>query len=469
VLSGILSYGMYVPQFRLDRRLIAAALNAGSGRGTRSAAGHDEDATTMGVAAARQAVQPLGSVADIGSVWFATTQPPYLDKTNATAIHAAMGIPSSAGAYDMIGSVRSGVGAVLAALGQSKPSLVVLSDLRSGLPGGADERDGGDAAVALVVGTGETICEVIGTGSRSAEFLDRWREPQDRTSRSWEDRFGEQVLLPLGQQAIFEAQAAAQVDLSDVDHLLVCGSHERATRSLRKRLTPKVKQVVSDRGSTIGNPGTAQLGLALADALDVAQPGEIILAVNLADGADVLVLRATAALPGWRARRVPRPEFTASITYPTYLMWRGQLHREPPRRPEPDIPVAPASFRERSWKFAFGGSRCAKCGTLHLPPQRVCASCSTVDQMVPESVAEATGVIVAVTADHLAFSEDPPMTVAIVDFDGGGRVQCELTDHGGLLPEIGDRVEMTFRRAFTSGGVHNYVWKARPVREEAHG
>jgi hypothetical protein len=28
--------------------------------------------------------------------------------------------------------------------------------------------------------------------------------------------------------------------------------------------------------------------------------------------------------------------------------------------------------------------------------------------------------------------------------------------------EIGTRTEMTFRRLYTSGGVHNYFWKARP-------
>jgi hypothetical protein len=30
--------------------------------------------------------------------------------------------------------------------------------------------------------------------------------------------------------------------------------------------------------------------------------------------------------------------------------------------------------------------------------------------------------------------------------------------------KIGDRVELTFRRLYTAGGIHNYFWKARPVR-----
>ena len=57
----------------------------------------------------------------------------------------------------------------------------------------------------------------------------------------------------------------------------------------------------------------------------------------------------------------------------------------------------------------------------------------------------------------------PPVVAAVVDFDGGGRFSCELTDVDPAQVAIGDRVEMTFRRFFTAGGIHNYFWKARPV------
>ena len=33
--------------------------------------------------------------------------------------------------------------------------------------------------------------------------------------------------------------------------------------------------------------------------------------------------------------------------------------------------------------------------------------------------------------------------------------------------EIGGRVEMTFRRLFTADDIHNYFWKARPLRSAA--
>ena len=58
----------------------------------------------------------------------------------------------------------------------------------------------------------------------------------------------------------------------------------------------------------------------------------------------------------------------------------------------------------------------------------------------------------------------PPVVFAVVDFDGGGRVPIELTDVDPAEVAIGDRVEMTFRRLFTADGIHNYFWKARPIR-----
>jgi uncharacterized OB-fold protein len=54
--------------------------------------------------------------------------------------------------------------------------------------------------------------------------------------------------------------------------------------------------------------------------------------------------------------------------------------------------------------------------------------------------------------------------VGVLDFEGGGRFTCELTDVDPASVKIGDRVEMTFRRPMTAGGVHNYFWKARPLR-----
>ena len=86
--------------------------------------------------------------------------------------------------------------------------------------------------------------------------------------------------------------------------------------------------------------------------------------------------------------------------------------------------------------------------------------------MTPERVADVSGTVATYTIDRLAFSPSPPLIAAVVDFDGGGRFPCEMTDVAPEEMHIGLRVDLTFRRFFTApNGVHNYFWKARPVRE----
>ncbi len=114
----------------------------------------------------------------------------------------------------------------------------------------------------------------------------------------------------------------------------------------------------------------------------------------------------------------------------------------------------------------FTGSRCQDCGRRHLPPQRVCLECRSINRMDSERVADDTGTVVTYAIDRLAYSPNPPMIVVVVDFDGGGRFQCELTDASADDVRIGQRVAMTFRRLFTADDIHNYFWKAKPIAAE---
>ena len=87
--------------------------------------------------------------------------------------------------------------------------------------------------------------------------------------------------------------------------------------------------------------------------------------------------------------------------------------------------------------------------------------------MMPERLADAVGRIATFTVDRLAFSLSPPVVAVVVDFDGGGRIRCEMTDVDPATVAIGDRVEMTFRKISTANGIHNYFWKARPAQGES--
>ena len=467
-MHGLLAYGVYVPYFRLDRAIIGQALGVSAGKGTRSVASFDEDTTSMGVEAARAALRSVPGVAP-SAVYFATADPGYLDKTNATAIHAAIGLPASAAAFDMAGSVRSGAGALRAAVDARHPTLAVLSDVRTGLPAGGDERDGGDAAVALLTGDdagGPVIAERVASASATAEFLDRWRVPGESASHQWEERFGEHVYLPLARAAVTEALKQAGLTAGDLHHVVVAGPHGRAAKGAARAMGAKPDALADDLTGLIGNTGTAHAGLLFADALDRAGSDQLIAVVSLADGADVTIWRTTGALATRRGVPVARRIAGGSpVSYATFLTWRGHITREPPRRPDPEPPAAPPSFRSEDWKFSFTGSRCEACGARHLPPQRVCVKCHAIDRMRPERLADVPAVIATFTVDRLAYSLSPPVVAAVIDFEGGGRFQCEMTDVDPKTVKIGDRVEMTFRKLYTANGVHNYFWKARPIRE----
>jgi 3-hydroxy-3-methylglutaryl CoA synthase len=451
---------------------IRQVLGSGGGKGTRSVASHDEDTTTMGVAAARRALavaQPQPQ-----DLLFSTPAPGYLDKTSATTIHAALGLPRGCGAYDLTGSSRSATATLLAALSgaPARTTLAVLSDLRTGLAGSAEERDSGDGAVAFVCSGEGAVAELIGRGSSSDEFLDRWRVLGESDSHIWEERFGEEMYVPLAREAFAAALKDAGVTEGEIDHAIVTGLHVRATKAVAAALGVAKEAMAPDLTALLGNLGAAQAGLALADALERAQPGQVIAVLSLADGADALVFRTTDALPAAQAarRQAALPTVAEQVatgrddlTYATFLTWRGQLHREPPRRPDPERPGAPIVHRSEQWKYGFVASRCLQCGFRHLPPTRVCLECRAIDQMEAERLADVPGTVATFTIDHLAFSLSPPVIGVIVDFDGGGRYRCELTDAVAAELSIGDRVEMTFRRVYTAQGVHNYFWKARPL------
>jgi 3-hydroxy-3-methylglutaryl CoA synthase/uncharacterized OB-fold protein len=467
-MQGILSAAGYVPYRRLDRSTVTDTFGSGGGRGSRAVAGYDEDTTSMGVEAARFALRGAPGV-EPRTLWFSTTEPAYLDKTNATTIHAALRLDTDVVAADFVGAVRSGVAALVTALHTPGPTLVVTADRRDGLPTSADESAGGDAAAAVLVGDdgdGPLLATLLGEGHATEEFIDRWREPGDRHSKVWEERFGETKYVPLGEQAWNAALKAAEVTAEQIDQLIVTGSHARAVRSLTPRLGVDKSHLVDDRSATVGYAGAAQPGLLLTAALESAAPGETIALVSLADGADVLVLRTTDALARWApARRVDTQVAAgAPLPYGKFLAWRGQVSLEPPRRPEPDRISASVTGRTEHWKYGFVGSKDHSSEALHLPPARVSRVGDAVDEMEPAPMADVGGTIAAFTIDRIAYSPSPPIVFAIVDFDGGGRLPVELTDVNADELAVGDRVEMTFRRLFTADGIHNYFWKARPLR-----
>jgi 3-hydroxy-3-methylglutaryl CoA synthase len=323
VTHALTGYAAYLPHYRL------AGADIGWRRGDRVVASFDEDSTTMAVAAAAAAIDGYRMPRNL---YFATSTPAYADKTNATAIHAALGLAREAFATDMCGTGRSAFAAWRAAA--STGGLAVAADIRVGRPGSPDEKFGGDGAAALLFGDGAGIADVLGATSLTSEFLDRWRSPTSLTGQQWEARFGAERYGVLVADAV--GRTLDEGDLTGVDHVVLACPNS----AVLKRATTLVKGEKTTVTSPIGFAGAADASITLCAVLDTADAGETILVVSAVDGCDTLLLRTTDRLPG---ARQPRPvsrqrDCGRPVSHLNYLSWRGLVELEPPRRPEPDRP-----------------------------------------------------------------------------------------------------------------------------------
>lgn len=189
--------------------------------------------------------------------------------------------------------------------------------------------------------------------------------------------------------------------------------------------------------------------------------------INFSEGTDILLLEVTEAITKLRKRKGIEGYLHVKnneLSYSDYLRWKGILEVEPPRRPEVDRPSAPAMFRNYQQNLGFYGSKCRECGTPQYPKQRICVQCQAKDKMDDYRFVGREATVATYTIDYLAASPAPPVLVAVIDFKGGGRIICDVTDCSKDEIEIGMEVEMSFRKLYEAKGIHNYFWKARPKR-----
>lgn len=464
--SGIITFGTHIPYWRLTGETVCDALGTGSKKNARSVASYDEDTTTMALEAARAALAG-NDRSQIASLTLATGAPTYGAKTNATAVHAALGLPATVSTMDVGGAERSGLAALINAMNLPGENLVVLSDVGVGPAGSPDELGLGDGAAAFVVGAadgGSPAVELLARASMTEEFLDRWKAPGDDFASTWEERFGQEIYQRLGTESVSAALSQAGIEAEQVNVHVCTGLSARAALSVAKGVGA-ASVVPEDLTASIGRLGVAHAGVALIDAIETAQTGDIIALTLLADGAETLVFKVGDTVGAGQAVSV-RAQVAGGndgLRYTDFLNWKGLLEKLGPRRPAPSRATAPPSHRELGWKFGFRADVCTSCGTKNLPPQRVCLRCGAVDAMEQVAMADVAGTIATFTIDHLAFSPAPPVIGVVIDFDGGGRFQCQLTDVDPNEVAIGQRVIMTFRVMSEAAGISNYFWKARPL------
>jgi 3-hydroxy-3-methylglutaryl CoA synthase len=471
---GITSYGAYVPRYRLSRDVIGK-IWGGSGRGEKAVAYFDEDSITMAVSAARDCLtgtDPKG----IDGLYFASTTSPYREKQGAATVAAANDLRRDIVTADFGGSLRGGATAMLVAMDgvrgvPHKAILVCAADTRLGAPSGAKERDFGDGAAAFLVGNNGVIAEMEGTYSISDEVIDVWRSEKDIFVSSWEDRFvKEKGYSAVVTEATIEAMKRFGITSKDISKFVCYTPTGGDIAGVARRLGFDTKTQVQDPlYDTVGNTGIALAMMVLVSALEEAKAGDKILFASYGDGCTVMLLKVTEEIEKVRNRRGVKGHLGAKAilsNYERYLRWREILPLEPPARPLLEQPSAVALWRDRKGGLALYGSKCKKCGTPQYPPQRICVKCHAKDEFEYYSFADKKGMVATFSQDTLAVSMDPPTTICAVDFAGGGRIMCDMTDRDLGEVKVGMPVEMTFRRLRSVGGICDYWWKCKPIRDQ---
>jgi hydroxymethylglutaryl-CoA synthase len=472
---GITSLGAYLPIYRLARDEIARAWGGRSIGGARAVAGYDEDTVTMAVAAALDALKRGGGGVD--NLSLAATTAPYLEKLSAGIIAGAVDLPEECRTADFSHSLRAGTIALKAAMdavaaGSARRSMIVAADSRQGAAKGTLEQVLGDGAAALVIGSGKVIAEIEDSYSLSSDFTDFWRSDDDKFLRSAEGRFIDEMgYLPIMESAITALMKKSKLKPADFTSFVYYATDARQHAALARRLKLDKAQIQDPLYNHIGNTGTAAAFLMLAAALEKAKAGDRILFAGYGDGADAFVLRVTEEIKKFQKKPVISHQLPGktNISYGQFQTWRGLVPVEASTLPERAALSLQSRWRERRAINALYGQKCKKCGAPQISQigqtSRVCVNCQAKDDFEPYKFSDKQARLFTYSIDHLQPTLNPPAVNGVIDFDGGGRMICEFTDIDVDKVKIGMPLEMTCRKMFTSRGIHNYFWKAKPVTD----
>lgn len=343
--AGIVSYGGYVPRYRIVPEEIArvwgadgAAVAGNLAISSKSVPGPDEDVITISVEAARGAMRRVNiNPKDIGAVYVGSESHPYAVKPTATIVAEAIGSAPDLTAADFEFACKAGTAAIQTCMGlvsskMMKYGMAIGSDTSQGAPGDALEYSASAGGAAFIIGTKDAIATINHTNSCTTDTPDFWRrEGQQYPSHG--GRFtGEPAyfkhVLRCG-QALFEKVGT---EASDYQYAVFHQPNGKFPARAAKMLGFGPEQVKTGMLVTeIGNTYSGAVLLGLCAILDEAKSGQRIFMVGYgsgagSDGFDLTVTDAIESFP-----RDPRTHIWRAITggvtidYATYAKFRKKI------------------------------------------------------------------------------------------------------------------------------------------------
>jgi hydroxymethylglutaryl-CoA synthase len=333
---GIVTYGVYIPKFRIRVDEIARVWGANSDEITgglgvfeKSVPDLDEDTATMAVEAARAALarSPVDPE-DIGAVYVGSESHPYAVKPTACTVGEAIRATPEMTAADYEFACKAGTAGIQTCMGLVKSGMIrygmtIGSDVAQGAPGDALEYTAAAGGAAFLIGNERPIAEIHHTCSFTTDTPDFWRrEGQDYPRHG--GRF-------TGDPGYFRhVQGAARMLLekmgtsaSDYDYCVFHQPNAKFPRKVAQLLGFSAEQVkpglvVPRLGNTYS--GSSMIGLAAT--LDQATPGDRIFMTSFGSGAgsdafDIEVTDAIADPAAFDLGKAPTVE--ALLAGPVYL------------------------------------------------------------------------------------------------------------------------------------------------------
>lgn len=339
---GIVGYGAYVPFYRVAAREIAQENNhdwnkitASLGVIEKSVPATDEDAVTLGVHAAKNALARADIEATaLGVIYVGSESHPYVVKPSASIIGAALGVSRDYAAADLEFACKAGTAALQSAYAQIKSgftsyALAIGSDTAQATPGDYLEYTAGAAAAAYILGGGENVIATIDvTMSISTDTPDFWR----RSLQKYPEHVGRFTAEPgyfshiqSMTKLVFEKM---NLGPADFEHVVFHQPNSRFPLSVAAKLGFLPHQ--AETGllvRAIGNSYSASSLLGLTAVLDIAKAGERILLVSYGSGSgcDAFVLTATDKLEEAKAKATFTLEYAARKKYLSYTHYRRNI------------------------------------------------------------------------------------------------------------------------------------------------
>lgn len=340
---GIVSYGAYIPRYRIsteaiarvwgkDGRSIAKGLNVQS----KSVPAADEDVVTLAVEAARAAMQRSGVPGSlVKAVYVGSESHPYAVKPTATIVAEAIGATPELTAADYEFACKAGTAAVQACMGLVGSGMIpcglaVGADTSQGAPGDALEFSASAGAAALLIGRDKLAAVIERTCSFTTDTPDFWR----REGQAYPMHGGRFTGAPAYFRHVLSCGRALMEEAgtrpSDYAHAVFHQPNGKFPLRVAEELGFKPEQVRTGLlAPVVGNTYSAAVPLGLAAVLDVALPGDRIFVTAYGSGAgsdsfDILVTDGILALDRSRTVR-SMIDRKVMVDYATYAKLSGKL------------------------------------------------------------------------------------------------------------------------------------------------